>query len=194
MKLFFLFSLLFCLIQACTNAPPKHRTQADNDVDTSVKTDTGNSINELQIGLKDQSLIVDIFKNAMLETRMSKIMQSKAYHPPIKRFASLLYEERRIAEESLKALALQKQVTLPAALGPEMQNQVDTLSAAGGREIDYKYLNFMIKSHQEDLKNYELGITTLKDKDLKAYVLKMLPAIKKQLEDSNRLLDSLNKK
>lgn len=181
----FLSFILFIVFQSCTNSAPKQDTL--NAPDGKVKTDTLNTVDVLQVNLADESFAADAAINSMIEIQMGEIMTSKAYLNEIKKFATQIVQAHKIAISKLQQIADKQNITLPSAIGKALQDQVDSLSFSGGREIDHKYLTFMIKAQGQALKKFEDASKTLQNEALNVFTLQMIPVIKMQLEKAKKL-------
>jgi len=63
------------------------------------------------------------------------------------------------ANAKLKALAAQKNITLPTTLGQNQQQVYSEVLAEKGAELDKKYVRAMLSYHQEDIKEYQEAVT-----------------------------------
>lgn len=179
-------------LQACTNATPKNHAD-DSNPDTAVKTDTFKTTDVTQVDLMDEKFAGEAARASMIAIQMGEVMERKGYHPEVKKFALMLVKDHQKALDQLKEMSASEKFTLPPGLDKQLQDQVDTLSLSGGREIDHKYLTFILKAHAQDLKKFQEASSTLKSADLKAFTLRMIPAISGHLEAATKLKDLLNR-
>lgn len=185
----FLFS---AMLQACTNATPNNHADESNK-DTAVKTDTFKTTDVIQVDAMDEKFAGEAATGFMTAIQMGQVMETKGYQPEVKKFAIMMVEDHQKALDQLKEISASQKFMLPQILDQKLQNQVDTLSLSGGREIDHKYLTFILKAHAADLKRFQEASGTLKSADLKAFTLQMIPIITGHLEAASKLNELINR-
>jgi putative membrane protein len=94
-----------------------------------------------------------------------------------------MVEDHGKANEELKSIAANKNITLPTTLSNEHQEKIDKLSSLSGADFDEEYMEIMDKDHEKDVKMFE---EASKDNDLdpeiKAFAAKTLPTLRMHAE------------
>jgi putative membrane protein len=153
--------------------------QGITDADTTVTTAKG--VGGEQRPAFDSEFMTKAASGGMLEVQLGQQVAQKATTPEAKQFAQQMVTDHTKANEELKALAAQKNITLPTTLGKDQQKVYDEVLAEKGAELDKKYVSAMLTDHQEDIKEYQGAVTTANDADIKTFAQKNLPVLQMHL-------------
>ncbi len=127
----------------------------------------------------------------MMEVQLGTLAQQKATNPKVKDFGKMMVDDHTKANEELKALAAQKNITLPQTLSEKHQKHVDDLSAKTGKDFDEAYMDLMTSDHKEDIDEFKEAADDAKDTDIKAFAQKTLPVLQKHLDAAQSIKDGL---
>jgi putative membrane protein len=141
----------------------------------------------------DIKFAAEAASGGMTEVALGKIAEEKGVNPRVKKFGSMMVTDHSKVNDELKALAQSKNIAVPSAPNAGDQQTIDKLSAKSGKDFDDAYVSDMIGDHQHDIKAFEGASKTLKDPDLKAFVIKTLPMLKMHLDAINAVHDSMKK-
>jgi putative membrane protein len=158
-----------------TNNAKKGITNAD----TTVTTAKG--VGGEQRPAFDSEFMTKAASGGMLEVQLGQQVAQKATTPEAKQFAQQMVTDHTKANAELKALAAQKNITLPTTLGKDQQKVYDEVLAEKGAELDKKYVSAMLTDHQEDIKEYQGAVTQSSDADVKTFAQKNLPVLQMHL-------------
>jgi putative membrane protein len=123
----------------------------------------------------------------MAEVALAKLAQQKAASEEVKAFAAKLEKDHTQANDDLKQLASQKNVTLPSAPSKMHQALQDKLAALSGAAFDKAYVAAMLDDHQKDVREFSRVSTSSADADVKAFAAKTLPTLKDHLQQVQEL-------
>ena len=129
----------------------------------------------------DSEFMTKAASGGMLEVQLGQQVAQKATTPEAKQFAQQMVTDHTKANAELKALAAQKNITLPTTLGEDQQKVYDEVLAEKGAELDKKYVSAMLTDHQEDIKEYQGAVTQSSDADIKTFAQKNLPVLQMHL-------------
>ena len=127
---------------------------------------------------EDAKFAVAAANGGMAEVALSKIAEEKATDPKVKEFAKQMVADHSKANDELKKLADQKNITLPSAPNEEKQKAAAELGGKSGSDFDKTYITQMKKDHQATVQLFEDAQKDVKDPELKAFIDKTLPVIK----------------
>ena len=174
-------------VQAAEETP---KTDAAKTTDTAKKTEkktetakTDKTSPAAELSDKDKSFMQDAAKDGMMEVDMGKMGQKQAKSADVKKFANRMVTDHTKANNQLKALAKKKGVTLDAA--PSKMDKMDDAT------FDKDYMAQMVKDHEKDVSEFEAHAKDASDADLKAWVNKTLPTLKKHLEMAKEIQGKL---
>ncbi|WP_439558000.1 DUF4142 domain-containing protein [Dyadobacter sp.] len=130
----------------------------------------------------DSEFAVDAADGGMMEVQLGELAKTNAASADVKKFAETMVTEHSKANDELKALAQQKNITLPAMLSNDRQKKYDDLAAKKGADFDKAYISFMVDDHKEDISEFEEAAKDAKDPDVKSWAAGKVPALKHHLE------------
>jgi putative membrane protein len=125
------------------------------------------------------------------EVAIAKLAQQKAENAEVKAFAERLEKDHTAANGELKALAANRNITLPAEKKGPVYFKLEKLSGAA---FDRAFVSAMVTDHQKDVKAFEKEAASGADPDVKAFAAKTLPTLKEHLQQVQTLSSALAKK
>jgi putative membrane protein len=129
----------------------------------------------------------------MLEVQLGQLAVSKASSPSVKKFGQSMIDDHSKANEELKSLAAQKNITLPAALSDKNQKKYDELSGKTGPEFDKAYSKFMVDDHKEDIDEFKKEAEKGDDPDLKSWAAGKISVLEHHLMMAEAARDEVDK-
>lgn len=173
-------------LQAC-NSSTKSSTDvaADSNAnkDTSSMTSSTDTTAKvtgaaMKVDKDDADFAVTAANGGMAEVQIAQLAQQKAESAEVKEFAAKMITDHTKANDKLMAVAKQKNITLPAALGNDEQKILDDLSKKSGKDFDKAYVKAMVDDHDKDVKLFTDESKDAKDADLKSFAGTTLPTLK----------------
>jgi len=160
---------------------------------TKTSTEKADSANVVKMGdtTKAPSITVDTTdaefavkaaNGGMAEVAVAKLAQTKTTNAKVKAFADMMVSDHGQANEELMVLAKSKNITLPATVTPDKQNEMDELSKKTGADFDKAYVDAMVDGHKKTVSMFEDESKNAQDPDIKAFVNKILPVLKMHLQ------------
>lgn len=127
----------------------------------------------------------------MMEIESSKIAMQMATNTQVKSFAEMMVKDHTMASNKLKALAMKKNVTLPAALDEaHMKKLADLKAVPKGETFDEAYVDMQNKAHDDAVALFEKTSKDSKDADIRAHTTATLPTLKMHNEMVAKLDDA----
>lgn len=128
------------------------------------------------------------------EVQFSERAKEKAQSEQVREFANLMIQDHGRTNRELMKLAQR----FHESGGPpykrqdrSVKNSVAELSALQGVQFDRRYMDAMVKDHQESVRLFERQARSGKDAELKALAAKTLPQLKAHLEQAQQIAASL---
>ena len=118
----------------------------------------------------------------MAEVELGKLGVANATSSDVKQFAQRMVDDHSKANDELKALAAQKNVTLPAEVDAKHKAAYDKLAKAKGAGFDAAFMSQMVSDHQADVSLFERESKSGKDAETKAWAAKTLPTLQEHLK------------
>ena len=132
-------------------------------------------------GSPDQSFMMKAAQGGQAEVELGNLAQSNAKSDAVKQFGQRMVTDHSKANDELKNIAVQKNVTLPTSLDAKDQATKDKLSGMKGAAFDRAYMADMVKDHKTDIAAFEREARSGKDSDVKAWAEKTLPTLREHL-------------
>lgn len=145
----------------------------------------------------DQQFAMTAAKASMAEVELGKLAQDKASSPEVKKFAQRMVDDHSKANDELKTLAQNKNITLPTAPDATHKAHMDRMSKMSGEAFDRGYMQDMLKDHRKAVELFRMEANSGKDPDMKAWAAKTLPTIEEHLkmaQDANKAVGTSGKK
>jgi len=172
-KIFLAMTVSGFVLASCDNKAPDSTktTEAVNETkfeDTNIE--------------KDVEFASKAAEGGMLEVQLGELAQRNGTSPKIKEFGQSMIKDHGAANEELAALALKKNIALPAKLGDKKLKDYNDLNAKKGNEFDRAYAEFMVKDHEEDIKAFKDEAENGKDADIKAWASGKIATLEHHLQ------------
>jgi putative membrane protein len=134
------------------------------------------------VSMADKDFILAAAQGGMTEVKLGELAAQKGTRVDVREFGQMMVKDHSEINGDLKALAAQKDVTLPDDLNEKHQRMVDKMTALSGSAFDEAYIAAMVKDHKMDAKEFKAESAATKDADIKRFVDKSLPVVQKHLE------------
>jgi putative membrane protein len=139
--------------------------------------------------MSDREFVTDAARANMTEVELGKLAETRASADQVKTFAKRMVDDHQKALDTLKTVAKNEKITLPAALDSKDQAVKDRLEKLSGSAFDRAYMRAMIKDHRQDVAEFRTESTKAKFADVKQYASGTLPT----LEDHLKLAQSTDR-
>jgi putative membrane protein len=170
------------MFQACNsnadNDSVEQAEEANENKDTGVRED-------------DSEFMVEAASGGMMEVELGQLAATKAQHPRVKAFATMMVADHTKANSELKALASGKTITLPTTMGEDHQKHVNDLKEKAGADFDKAYMSMMVDDHKDDVDDFEKASNNAKDETVKAFAAKTLPVLRMHLDSARAINDAI---
>jgi putative membrane protein len=163
---------------------------ANEQKDTSSLTTNNNrpdTMAAMPVNKDVADFAVEAASGGLMEVELGKIAQEKATNPRIKDFGAMMVKDHSDADDKLKELAQQKNITLPTNVSDKQQKDIDDLNKKTGKDFDKAYMNMMLDDHKKDIKKFEKAGKDLKDDDIKGFAMQALPTLQKHLDSARAI-------
>jgi len=139
----------------------------------------------------DQVFVMKAARGGMAEVQLGQLAVEKASSDEVKKFGQRMVTDHGKANDELKSLAQQKNVTLPTDVDAKDKATHDRLAKMSGAEFDRAYMRSMLSDHRTDVNEFKKESTSGKDPEVKAWAAKTLPTLEEHLrmaEDANKVV------
>lgn len=130
----------------------------------------------------DTQWAVAVADMGMAEVEISKLALERASTPAVKQFAQTMVDDHSKANEELKTLAGQKNISLPAALSDKSQKKYNDLLEKTGKDFEDAYTDCMVKDHKDAVDKFKKEAEKGEDVDLKSWAAGKVATLENHLE------------
>ncbi|HEX9513990.1 MAG TPA: DUF4142 domain-containing protein [Puia sp.] len=134
----------------------------------------------------DATFVVNTANAGMTEIQEGQLAQQKGMAKDVKAYGSMMEKDHTAAADKLKAVAASKNITLPPAISPEMQKNIDDLQKKEGKDFDKAYLSMMVDDHKKVISMFEDEAKNGSDADIKAFANSTLPTLRHHLDEAQK--------
>jgi putative membrane protein len=125
----------------------------------------------------DKRFVMAAAAGGLAEVELGRLAADKASNADVKQFGQRMVDDHGKANDELKSLASQKNITLPADLDAKEKATRDRLSKLSGDAFDRAYMREMVADHNKDVAEFQHASKMAKDSDVKAWAAKTLPTL-----------------
>jgi putative membrane protein len=115
-----------------------------------------------------------------------KLAREKGTTPLIRQYGEWMMSENNKMLKELRVLAASKNITLPASISEEHQDQFDDLKDEEGEDFNDEFLKAVRRDRKKELESFE-DAEDFKDKDVKKFAATYRPVIASHLEKIEQL-------
>ncbi|MDT7778100.1 MAG: putative rane protein [Acidobacteriota bacterium] len=139
----------------------------------------------------DQKFAMEAAMGGQMEVELGKLAAQKGASDEVRQFGQHMVDDHSKANADLMQVASGKSMTLPTALSPKMQMEMQKLSAMSGEKFDKEYVKMMVKDHKEDVAAFQKEASGGMDADIKSFATRTLPTLQEHLRMIQRISDKM---
>ncbi len=133
-------------------------------------------------GAGDSMFVTNAAKGGMAEVELGKMATEKASSDQVKQFGQRMVDDHSKANDELKGIAQQKNMTLPTEIDAKDKALRTRLSKLSGAAFDRAYMHAMLADHRQDINEFRMESKAGTDTDIKAFATKTLPTLEDHLK------------
>ena len=135
-------------------------------------------------GSADQSFMMKAAQGGIAEVQMGNLAKDHAKSQAVKDFGQRMVDDHTKANDELKNLATQKNVTLPTDMDSKDKSTYNRLSKLNGAAFDRAYMRDMVNDHRKDVAEFREEAQAGKDPDVKAWAGKTVSTLDDHLKQA----------
>jgi len=132
-------------------------------------------------GGADQRFVIEAAQGGMAEVELGQLATQKAASDDVKKFGQRMVDDHTKANDQLKQVASQKNITLPTDIGAKNKATKDHLEKLSGAAFDKAYMTHMVQDHKKDVAEFQKEANSGKDADVKNFASQTLPTLQEHL-------------
>jgi len=134
----------------------------------------------------DQDFAVNTANAGMTEIQAGQLAEQQGMSKDVKEYGAMMVKDHTAAADKLKAIAASKNITLPAAISPEMQKNIDDLQKETGKKFDKDYMEMMVSDHKKVISAFQDESKNGSDADIRAFADSTVHTLQKHLDKAEK--------
>ena len=135
----------------------------------------------------DSHFVMNVAMDGTAEVEAAKLATEKAQNPQVKSFGQRMADDHGKANDELKTLAQNKNITLSTTLDPKHKATIDRFTKLSGDAFDRAYMQEMVRDHTKAVNALRMESKSGHDPDVKAWAAKTLPTIEEHLKQAQEV-------
>ncbi len=172
---------------ACNETKKEDSTEMAEEQNEAM-TDNADMENELE---DDMEFAVAAADGGMMEVQLGELAQRNGSSAAVKDFGKMMVTDHGKANDELKALAQQKNITLPTSMSSDKQKMYDDLAKKTGKDFDKAYADHMVKDHKKDIDEFKEEAQDGKMPELKSWASEKVPTLEMHLQKAQAMQDAV---
>jgi putative membrane protein len=123
----------------------------------------------------DRQFMINAAYANRAEIELGTVAATNGTHDSVKAYGQRMVNEHTLAQNELKTLAANNQVTIPDTLDAMHKALKKELQTYTGERFDSTYINSQIVDHQLSIQNFQTEVNQGQKQDVKNYAVKNLP-------------------
>lgn len=141
--------------------------------------------------IDDKEFVKQAASSGQYEVESSKLVQDKVKDPQIKQLAKTMEDDHKQANDELKRLAKQANVSdVPSSPQGADQQMLSQLKQANEQQLGQEYIQQQIQAHQKAIQLFRQAQTQVQDPQLKQFAQKTLPKLEQHLQHLQQMSGS----
>ena len=192
---FLLIGSLAFMIASCGSGPSDSAQAAKDSNATKMDSAGADSTAKIPatVSKADQDFAVNTAIAGMTEIQAGQLAQQKGTAKDVKEYAAMMIKDHTQAADKLKAIANQKNITLPATLTPEAQKNLDDLQKEDGKKFDKDYMAMMVSDHKKVIGAFEDESKNGSDADIRGFADSTLHTLHQHLDKAEKCEKMMSK-
>ncbi|MEO6819816.1 MAG: DUF4142 domain-containing protein, partial [Ginsengibacter sp.] len=171
------------VFMSCNGSNPDKNNMDSTSVTTvSSVGDTAKMVATSTLDDMSSKFVTDAAEGGMMEVDLGNAAIKIAMAQSVKDFGKMMVDDHTLLNNSLKDIAMKKNVQVPAAITSGQQSEMDDLTKKTGKDFDKAYVNMMVDDHKKDIDDFTKASENLTDPELKTFATNALPVLKKHLQ------------
>jgi putative membrane protein len=142
---------------------------------------------------KDMKFAREAAEGSMMEIKLGELAQTNGSTAEVKSLGTMMITDHTKANDELKALAAQKNISLPGTMSDKAQKHYDKLAKKQGKDFDKAYAKCMVHDHKKDICLFKKEAKKGDDADLKQWASNTVPTLEHHKQMSEETCKAVHK-
>jgi putative membrane protein len=134
-----------------------------------------------ELSSADKTFLDKAAQGGLAEVQLGQLAEQKAASPKVKQFGERMVTDHSKANQDLRQVAKQMNVTLPAQPSAEDLATARKLRSESGANFDEAYMKDMVSDHRQDIAGFKKEAQSGQDPAVKGFAQKYVPVLEQHL-------------
>ena len=113
---------------------------------------------------------------------LGQLALQQAESAEVKQFGAKMIQDHQKASHEIQQVASKEEVQLPRQMSEKQKLKQVELAQLSGKAFDLAYMQYMLKDHRKEVKQFEQTAQQLQNQVVKTWAFNTLPVLKQHLE------------
>jgi putative membrane protein len=137
--------------------------------------------------MQDHSFMTKAAEGGMAEVQLGRLAQQNGQSQEVKDFGQRMVTDHSKANDQLKQVAEQQNVTLPTSPSSHEQAEYNKMSKLHGEAFDKAYAKMMVSDHKKDIAEFKREADMGSDPEVKNFASQTLPTLQEHLKMAEKM-------
>ena len=138
-----------------------------------------------------QSFLQKAAEGQQAEIALGQLASERAADRQVKEFGAQMMQDHRKASAEIRQLAAKEGVLLPSELTGRHKDKQEQFAQLSGREFDRAYMEYMLRDHRKDVKEFERNVKAITDPQVLHWAEGTLPLLKEHLRQAQQIAGAI---
>jgi putative membrane protein len=138
-----------------------------------------------------QSFLQRAAEGQQAEIALGQLASERAGDRQVKQFGVQMIRDHRKASAEVRQLASKEGVILPTQLTGKHKDKQEQFAQLSGSEFDRAYMEYMLRDHRKDVKDFERNVKAIKDPQVQQWAEGTLPLLKQHLQQAQQIASAI---
>ena len=141
---------------------------------------------------EDQTFAKEAASGGMTEVKLGQLAQQNGTSNAVKEFGQRMVTDHSRADQQLRQVATQGNVSIPTAMSKKDQATYESLSKLKGTAFDKAYAKDMVMDHENDISAFKKEASQGQNTDIKKFAAETLPTLEEHLKLAKQMQQSVD--
>jgi putative membrane protein len=137
--------------------------------------------------MQDHSFMEKAAEGGMAEVQLGQLAQQNGQSQEVKDFGQRMVTDHTKANDQLRQVAQQENVTLPTSPSSHDQAEYNKMSKLHGEAFDKAYAKMMVNDHKKDITEFKREASMGSDPEVKNFASQTLPTLQEHLQMAEKM-------
>lgn len=141
--------------------------------------------------MQDHTFMKKAAEGGLAEVQLGQLAQQNGQSQAVKDFGKRMVDDHSKANDQLKQVASQQNVTLPTSPSSHDQAEYNKLQKLNGDAFDKAYAKMMVSDHKKDIAEFQREASSGNNADVKGFANQTLPTLQDHLKMAEQMNGSV---